>query len=197
LDFDSAELFAKAELTSRTPETRRSPSIRESSSSCPLPLPRTSSASSSSAELGRTTMRHHEQGRSQRDEGVGPHACGPLQPLALEAHQPIQDGRHQEAQDQFLRRAGRCRSGRGGGLGQPLAEDLSLTRGIVAEEAPRADLQPDRVPVPGQVRDGADVAALDPRRDRARLPCFPLTSKQRSSVNPQIPKSTEAVYPEW
>jgi len=26
---------------------------------------------------------HHEQGRPQRDEGVGPHPCGPLQPFAL------------------------------------------------------------------------------------------------------------------
>lgn len=33
-------------------------------------------------------------------------------------------------------------------------------------------------------------------RDRARLPRFPLTTKQRSSVTPQISKSTEAVYPE-
>jgi transposase InsO family protein len=59
LDLDSAEPFAAAELTSRTPETRRSPSISESSSSWQLPLPKTNSASSSSepAELGRTTMR--------------------------------------------------------------------------------------------------------------------------------------------
>src|SRR5215211_7688405 len=58
LDLDSAEPFAAAELTSRTPETRRSPSISESSSSWQLPLPKTNSASSSEpAELGRTTMR--------------------------------------------------------------------------------------------------------------------------------------------
>jgi hypothetical protein len=56
--FDSAEPFIRAEFTSRTPEIRRSPSIRESSSSSRLPLPKTSSASSSSAaDPGRTTMR--------------------------------------------------------------------------------------------------------------------------------------------
>jgi hypothetical protein len=26
---------------------------------------------------------HHEQRSAQRDEGVGPHPCGPLQPFAL------------------------------------------------------------------------------------------------------------------
>src|SRR5829696_4403090 len=58
LGLDSAEPFAAAELTSRTPETRRNPSISESSSSCLLPLPNTNSASSSSsAEPGRTTIR--------------------------------------------------------------------------------------------------------------------------------------------
>jgi len=35
---------------------------------------------------------HHEKGRSQRDEGVGPHPCGPLQPLPLQAHKAAQDG---------------------------------------------------------------------------------------------------------
>jgi hypothetical protein len=55
--FDSAEPL-RAEVTSRTPETRRRPSIKESSSSSRLPLPKTSSASSSSVlEPGRTTMR--------------------------------------------------------------------------------------------------------------------------------------------
>src|SRR5215211_6164279 len=54
---DSPEPFIKAEFTSRTPETWRRPSTRESSSSSWLPLPRTSSASSSPAEEpGRTTM---------------------------------------------------------------------------------------------------------------------------------------------
>src|SRR5215212_4061730 len=55
---DSPEPFIKAKFTSRTPETWRRPSTRESSSSSWLPLPRTSSASSSPAEEpGRTTMR--------------------------------------------------------------------------------------------------------------------------------------------
>jgi hypothetical protein len=47
LGLDFAEPFATVELTSRTPETRRSPSIRESSSYSRLPLPNTNSASSS------------------------------------------------------------------------------------------------------------------------------------------------------
>src|SRR5215211_6586360 len=55
---DSPEPFIKAEFTSRTPETRRRPSTRERSSSSRLPLPKTSSASSSPVEEpGRTTMR--------------------------------------------------------------------------------------------------------------------------------------------
>jgi hypothetical protein len=40
-------------------------------------------------------------------------------------------------------------------LGQPLAEDLSLARRIVAEEAASTDLESHRDPVPGQVRGGA------------------------------------------
>src|SRR5215218_8872623 len=47
LGFDAAQPFARAELTSRTPETRRSLSIRESRSSLLLPLTRSSSATSS------------------------------------------------------------------------------------------------------------------------------------------------------
>ena len=47
LDFDCAEPLARAEFTSRTPEMRRSPSIRESNSSSLLPLPNINSASSS------------------------------------------------------------------------------------------------------------------------------------------------------
>ena len=46
LGFGSADLFVRAESTSRTPETRRSLSIKESNSSCRLPLPKTISAAS-------------------------------------------------------------------------------------------------------------------------------------------------------
>ena len=41
LGFDSAKPLARAEFTSRTEETRRNPSIRESRSSSLLHLPRT------------------------------------------------------------------------------------------------------------------------------------------------------------
>jgi hypothetical protein len=46
LGFGSADLFVRAESTSRPPATRGSPSIRESNSSCRLPLTKPSSASS-------------------------------------------------------------------------------------------------------------------------------------------------------
>ena len=46
LVFDSAQQLARAEFTLRTPETRHSLYIRETSSSCRLPLPKTSSAAS-------------------------------------------------------------------------------------------------------------------------------------------------------
>src|SRR5829696_7375043 len=54
-------------------------------------------------------------------------------------------------------------AGSGGDVGQPLAEDLSLAGRLVAEEAPCSDLELDRDAVPGQVGDGAKVAAVHPR----------------------------------
>jgi hypothetical protein len=47
---------------------------------------------------------HHVQRRAQRHKGVGPHPCGPLQPLALQPYQPAQDRRHHQAQNQLVRR---------------------------------------------------------------------------------------------
>ncbi len=54
-------------------------------------------------------------------------------------------------------------AGAGGHVRQPLAKDAPPARGHVAEEAPRSDLELDRGPVPGQVRDCARVAAVHPR----------------------------------
>jgi hypothetical protein len=47
-------------------------------------------------------------------------------------------------------------------LGQPLAEDLSLARRVVAEEAASMDLESHRDPMPRQVRGGAQVATMRP-----------------------------------
>jgi len=49
-------------------------------------------------------------------------------------------------------------------LGQPLAEDLSLARKVVAEEAASMDLESHRDPMPRQVRGGAQVATMHPSR---------------------------------
>lgn len=47
---------------------------------------------------------------------------------------------------------------------EPLGEDAPLAFGRRAEEPPRLDPQPDRRAMPGQVRQGAAVAAVDSAR---------------------------------
>ena len=68
-------------------------------------------------------------------------------------------------------------AGADGHVRQLPAEDAPLTRGLVAEETPRANLELDRVSVPGQVRDRAGVAAVDPggaaTAERAKGPLVP------------------------
>jgi len=81
-------------------------------------------------------------------------------------------------------------AGAGREVGQPLAEDPPLARGLVAEEAPGANLELDRDPVPGQVGDGAAVTAVYPGRavpaDRAARPPRPRCLKEMRTRLPRM-----------
>jgi hypothetical protein len=73
-------------------------------------------------------------------------------------------------------------AGMGGNVGQPLAEDLALAGGLVAEEAPRADAQDDRGAAPGQVGDRASVDAVRPG---GVLPARGATGPARAGTGPE------------
>lgn len=104
-----------------------------------------------------------------REQGVaaGEEAQLGGEPCARPASEPQDDGQQRPLQP--VRLPGpRC------DVGQPLAEDPSLARGLVAEEAPRSSLERHGNTVPEQIRDGVGIMTACPggasTADRADAP---------------------------